>query len=99
MDTHYHDNTFSATTLISTCKPAVACTITSSTYCETNGFEILKQQLGTHIQKNKHIPCFSHWMIIQMLTLHQTVKPQFAFYNLTYNGKAKIIEHNNTYYL
>jgi len=45
---------FSATTLISTCKPAVACTITPSTYCETNGFEILKQQLLTHNQKTKH---------------------------------------------
>jgi len=45
---------FSVTTLISTCKPAVACTITSSTYCETNDFEILKQQLLTHIQNTKH---------------------------------------------
>lgn len=76
---------FSATTLISNCKPAVACTITSSTYCETNGFEILKQQLLTHIQKNKH-PMLLTWLIIQKLTLHQTLKPLFAFYNLTYNG-------------
>jgi hypothetical protein len=45
---------FSATTLISTCKPAVPCITTSSTYCENNGFEILKQQLLTHIEKTKH---------------------------------------------
>jgi len=39
----------------------------------------------------------STWLIIQTLTLHQTLKPEFTFYNPTYNGKAKIIEQNNTY--
>jgi hypothetical protein len=37
------------------------------------------------------------WLIIQILTLLQTLKPEFAFYTLTFNGRAKIIEQNNTY--